>query len=43
VCGFLDFFGNEGGWLLPNHLTTMGFYILRMRSNLIDIKQVLQQ
>ncbi len=35
--------GSEGGWLLPNHLTTMGFYILRVRSNLIDIKQVLQQ
>ncbi|WP_457299603.1 DUF2333 family protein [Phyllobacterium sp. P5_D12] len=35
--------GSEGGWLFPNHLTTMGFYILRVRSNLIDIKQVLQQ
>lgn len=35
--------GKESGWLLPNHLTTMGFYILRVRSNLIDIKQVLQQ
>ena len=35
--------GREDGWLLPTHLTTMGFYILRVRSNLVEIRNVLQQ
>jgi hypothetical protein len=35
--------GREDGWIVPSHLTTMGFYILRVRSNLVDIKAVLQQ
>jgi len=35
--------GREGGWIVPSHLTTMGFYVLRVRSNLVDIKSVLQQ
>ncbi len=35
--------GAEDGWMMPSHLTTMGFYILRVRSNLVDIKAVLQQ
>ena len=35
--------GREDGWIIPSHLTTMGFYILRVRSNLVDIKAVLQQ
>jgi hypothetical protein len=35
--------GAESGWLMPTHLTTMGFYILRVRSNLIEIRQVLDR
>lgn len=35
--------GKESGWLLPSHLTTLGFYILRVRSNLVEIRQVLAQ
>ena len=35
--------GREDGWLLPTHLTTMGFYILRVRSNLVEIRNVLAQ
>jgi len=35
--------GREDGWIMPTHLTTMGFYILRVRSNLVEIRNVLQQ
>jgi hypothetical protein len=35
--------GREDSWIVPSHLTTLGFYILRVRSNLVDIKAVLQQ
>ncbi len=35
--------GAESGWLMPSHLTTMGFYILRVRSNLIEIRQILDR
>ncbi|MER9387745.1 DUF2333 family protein [Mesorhizobium sp. M0435] len=35
--------GREDGWLLPNHLTTIGFYMLRVRSNLVEISNVLAQ
>jgi hypothetical protein len=35
--------GREDGFLFPSHLTTMGFYILRVRSNLVDISNVLTQ
>ncbi|TIT03199.1 DUF2333 family protein [Mesorhizobium sp.] len=35
--------GREDGWLLPTHLTTMGFYILRVRSNMVEISNVLSQ
>ncbi len=35
--------GKPDAWLTPSHLTTMGFYILRVRSNLVDIKQVLER
>lgn len=35
--------GNPDAWFTPSHLTTMGFYILRVRSNLVDIKQVLER
>ena len=33
--------GREDGWIMPTHLTTMGFYILRVRSNLVEISNVL--
>ncbi|MFA6155807.1 DUF2333 family protein [Mesorhizobium sp.] len=35
--------GREDGWLLPTHLTTMGFYVLRVRSNMVEISNVLAQ
>ena len=35
--------GAESGWLMPSHLTTLGFYVLRARSNLVEIRQVLAQ
>jgi len=33
--------GNEGGWIMPTHLATAGFYILRVRSNLVEIRDTL--
>ena len=33
--------GREDGWIMPTHLATMGFYILRVRSNLVEIRDVL--
>lgn len=35
--------GKEDGWIMPTHLTTIGFYILRVRSNLIEIRSVLNR
>lgn len=35
--------GSEAGWLMPAHLATMGFYILRVRSNLVEIRLVLDR
>ena len=35
--------GNESGWIMPTHLATMGFYVLRVRSNLVEIRQVLDR
>ena len=35
--------GAEDGWIMPTHLTTMGFYILRVRSNLVEIRSVLER
>ena len=35
--------GTEDGWLMPTHLTTLGFYILRARSNLVEIRSVLDR
>jgi len=28
---------------MPTHLATMGFYILRARSNLVELRQVLDR
>lgn len=35
--------GREDGWIMPTHLTTIGFYILRARSNLVEIRSVLDR
>jgi hypothetical protein len=35
--------GREDGWIMPSHLTTIGFYILRVRTNMVDISNVLSR
>ena len=35
--------GDEAGWIMPSHLATMGFYVLRVRSNLVEIRLVLDR
>lgn len=35
--------GREDGWVMPTHLATMGFYLLRVRSNLVEIRSVLDR
>jgi hypothetical protein len=35
--------GNEGSWIMPSHLATMGFYLLRVRSNLVEMRSVLDR
>lgn len=35
--------GDEGGWIMPSHLATMGFYVLRVRSNLVELRSVLDR
>ena len=35
--------GREDGWIMPSHLTTMGFYMLRVRSNLVEVRSVLDR
>lgn len=35
--------GAQDAWFVPSHLTTMGFHVLRVRSNLVDIRQVLER
>jgi len=35
--------GAEDGWIMPTHLTTMGFYILRVRSNMVELRSVLDR
>lgn len=35
--------GREDGWIMPTHLTTMGFYVLRIRSNLVEVRAVLDR
>jgi hypothetical protein len=35
--------GREDGWIMPTHLATQGFYILRARSNLIEVRDVLDR
>jgi hypothetical protein len=35
--------GAESGWLMPAHLATLGFYLLRARSNLVEVRLVLDR
>lgn len=35
--------GREAGWIMPTHLATMGFYTLRVRSNLVEVRSVLDR
>lgn len=35
--------GREDGWMMPTHVTTIGFYILRVRANLVEIRSVLDR
>jgi hypothetical protein len=35
--------GAEDGWIMPTHLAVMGFYTLRVRSNLVEIRLVLDR
>ncbi|MGO6902478.1 DUF2333 family protein, partial [Rhizobium ruizarguesonis] len=35
--------GRVDGLIMPSHLATMGFYILRVRSNLVEIRSVLDR
>ncbi|WP_454850282.1 DUF2333 family protein [Rhizobium binxianense] len=35
--------GREDGWIMPSHLATMGFYILRVRSNLVEMRSILDR
>lgn len=35
--------GAEDGWVMPSHLTALGFYVLRARSNMVEIRSVLDR
>ncbi len=35
--------GREASFIFPSHLATMGFYLLRVRSNLVEIRSVLDR
>ncbi|WP_417412776.1 DUF2333 family protein [Hoeflea sp.] len=35
--------GNESSWIMPSHLATMGFYLLRVRSNLVEMRDILDR
>jgi hypothetical protein len=35
--------GSEDGIFMPNHLSTMGFYILRVRANMVELRGVLER
>lgn len=34
--------GGEASWIMPSHLATMGFYLLRVRANLVEMRDVLR-
>jgi hypothetical protein len=35
--------GREDGWIMPNHLSTQGFYLLNARNTLVDIRDVIDR
>ncbi|MEX3011937.1 DUF2333 family protein [Hoeflea sp. TYP-13] len=35
--------GKEDGWIMPSHLATVGFYLLRVRSNLVEVRSILDR
>ena len=35
--------GHEASWIMPTHLATMGFYVLRIRSNLVETRDILDR
>ncbi len=35
--------GHEASWIMPTHLATLGFYVLRVRSNLIETRDILDR
>ena len=35
--------GAEDGWIMPTHLATTGFYVLRVRTNMVEIREVLDR
>ncbi|MEE9376133.1 MAG: DUF2333 family protein [Rhizobiaceae bacterium] len=35
--------GAEDGWIMPTHLATIGFYVLRVRSNMVEVRDVLDR
>ncbi|MEE9313228.1 MAG: DUF2333 family protein [Rhizobiaceae bacterium] len=35
--------GAEDGWIMPTHLATMGFYVLRVRSNMVEARDILDR
>jgi hypothetical protein len=35
--------GNESSFIFPSHLATMGFYLLRVRSQLIEVRAILDR
>jgi hypothetical protein len=35
--------GSEDGWIMPNHLSTQGFYLLNARTSLTEIRDVLDR
>ncbi len=35
--------GNESAFIMPSHLATMGFYLLRVRSNMTEMRDILDR
>ncbi len=35
--------GSETSWIMPTHLATMGFYVLRVRSNLTEVRDIIDR
>jgi hypothetical protein len=35
--------GREDGWMMPTHLTTLGFKILGVRTSLTEMRDILKQ